>query len=57
LQQELSLKEPDVKDLLEKGNKLIQGASPSAEVRAISDTLGELKVTDKFFFFCRIPFP
>ncbi|KAK7099742.1 hypothetical protein V1264_022800 [Littorina saxatilis] len=43
LQQEISLKEPDVKELLEKGNQLVQDSSPSAEVRAIEDTLGEIK--------------
>lgn len=43
LQQELSLKDADVKDLLEKGKRLVEDASPSAEVQAISDTLGELQ--------------
>ena len=32
-----------MKDLLEKGKRLVEDASPSAEVRAISDTLGELQ--------------
>lgn len=43
LHQELALKDPDVKELLEKGDKLVQDSSPSAEVRAIADTLGELQ--------------
>lgn len=43
LQQELSLKDAGVKDLLEKGKRLVEDASPSAEVQAISDTLGELQ--------------
>ncbi|KAL8599003.1 hypothetical protein ACOMHN_006812 [Nucella lapillus] len=43
LQQELALKEADIKQLLEKGDKLLEGATPSAEVQAIADTLGELK--------------
>ena len=32
-----------MKGLLEKGDRLVRDSSPSAEVRAIADTLGELQ--------------
>lgn len=43
LQHELDLKEPEVKQLLAKGDKFLKDASPSAEANAIADTVGELR--------------
>ena len=43
LRHELSLKDADLKELLEKGNKLVEDASPSQEVQAIAETLSELQ--------------
>ena len=52
LQQDLRLKEPEIRALLEKGKALLEEASPSNETRAIQDTLqlleeewGDLKQT------------
>lgn len=43
MQQELSLKEPEIRQLLEKGDKLVKESSPTTEVRAIADKVGELQ--------------